>query len=323
MSYYNNYENNRRGRGRGRGNNNNFNNRGRGKSYTNNNRGRSYNNNNFNQINIKNNNHYYNINYNNNYYNKNNNKNKLFGKYIISQDYDTIDIDNDLKIIIVKGSNNKIYCSQRVGKLIIKGYNNKFILEDEGKLYYAFLSGSGNEVKCKNYNRLKSTIKGTNNIIITKQKDHYDDDSSSDDDYSDDDDSDLDDYSLDEDDYEFLLLRKKIRNNNIQQGNYYNNNVNLNNNVTPSEINNIFNKNINNKVDITQIKSYNYSNLLPLFKKENKKCQICLVKFRENEIIKLFSCNHHIFHINCIKLWLEKKQNCPICREDFNINKYI
>ena len=294
------YNNNRRGRG----NNNNYNNRGNRNNYSkyNNNRGRrgGYNNNNYNNYN--NNNYNNNNNHYSNFKHKNNKKNynNLFGKYIISQDYDTIDIDNDLKIIIVKGNNNKIYCAQKVKKLIIKGCNNKFILEDEGKLYYAYMSGAGNEIKCKNYTRIKSTIKGINNIIITKQKDYYDDESDSDSDESDSDDSDLDDYDLDEDDLEFLKLRKNIRKNKLLvQGGYYNcnNNFNLN----------------NKKVNVSELKSFNYSMLLPLFKEHNKKCQICLIKFRENEIIKLFSCNQHIFHINCIKLWLEKKANCPLC----------
>ena len=42
------------------------------------------------------------------------------------------------------------------------------------------------------YTQFKSTIKGKNNIIITKQKDYYDEDINSDD------------YDLNEDDLEFL-----------------------------------------------------------------------------------------------------------------------
>ena len=48
-------------------------------------------------------------------------------------------------------------------------------------------------------------------------------------------------------------------------------------------------------------------------RKENK-CSICLEEFNINDRVKLFSCNQHIFHIDCIMKWLKNKDICPLCK---------
>jgi len=43
-------------------------------------------------------------------------------------------------------------------------------------------------------------------------------------------------------------------------------------------------------------------------------CGICLVDYRENEIMRLLQCGHH-FHASCADTWLQKHRNqCPFCR---------
>ena len=43
-------------------------------------------------------------------------------------------------------------------------------------------------------------------------------------------------------------------------------------------------------------------------------CSICLEPYQENDKIVQLTCNH-IFHKNCIREWLQNKQNnCPLCR---------
>lgn len=43
-------------------------------------------------------------------------------------------------------------------------------------------------------------------------------------------------------------------------------------------------------------------------------CVICLSLFEENEIGRnLPKCNH-VFHVECIDMWLASHSNCPICR---------
>ena len=54
-------------------------------------------------------------------------------------------------------------------------------------------------------------------------------------------------------------------------------------------------------------------------KEGNEKCVICYENFKENEKVKMTGC-FHIFHFNCIKKWIESKEDmeespdCPICR---------
>ena len=45
-------------------------------------------------------------------------------------------------------------------------------------------------------------------------------------------------------------------------------------------------------------------------------CSICLEDIKALPTTKL-SCNHY-FHINCINIWKEKNNKCPICRKEIN-----
>ena len=52
--------------------------------------------------------------------------------------------------------------------------------------------------------------------------------------------------------------------------------------------------------------------------KEIEQCVICLDDFRENDGKKIaeLNCNEkHIFHLDCLKEWIEKNDICPMCRE--------
>ncbi|VVU94514.1 TPM domain [seawater metagenome] len=43
-------------------------------------------------------------------------------------------------------------------------------------------------------------------------------------------------------------------------------------------------------------------------------CSICLNTMHAIECLEITNCNH-IYHSNCIKHWLRRKDNCPICRQ--------
>ena len=50
----------------------------------------------------------------------------------------------------------------------------------------------------------------------------------------------------------------------------------------------------------------------------NPECSICLDCYSENEELawpKTSKCNH-IFHAECIKMWLKDHNECPLCREN-------
>ena len=44
-------------------------------------------------------------------------------------------------------------------------------------------------------------------------------------------------------------------------------------------------------------------------------CSICLEKYKKKDQIIDLECNH-VFHKECIKLWLNKNNSCPQCREN-------
>lgn len=44
-----------------------------------------------------------------------------------------------------------------------------------------------------------------------------------------------------------------------------------------------------------------------------KECPICLVSFKENEILARLEC-HHYFHRECLKGWVSINMSCPLCR---------
>lgn len=43
-------------------------------------------------------------------------------------------------------------------------------------------------------------------------------------------------------------------------------------------------------------------------------CSICLDKYIKNDKVSDLNCGH-IFHKDCIKIWLSKNNTCPQCRE--------
>ncbi|XP_047976023.1 RING-H2 finger protein ATL29 [Salvia hispanica] len=47
-------------------------------------------------------------------------------------------------------------------------------------------------------------------------------------------------------------------------------------------------------------------------------CAICLVEFRSSDVLRLLTACCHVFHRECIDLWLESHKTCPVCRRDLN-----
>ncbi len=61
-----------------------------------------------------------------------------------------------------------------------------------------------------------------------------------------------------------------------------------------------------------EISKYSFINKSP----ELDECIICLEKMKENEKLMILKCTH-IYHHECLSLWLSKKSICPLC--DTNI----
>ncbi|EXB64914.1 RING-H2 finger protein ATL29 [Morus notabilis] len=54
-------------------------------------------------------------------------------------------------------------------------------------------------------------------------------------------------------------------------------------------------------------------------RKENQyglECAICLVEFEDDSLLRLLTPCYHVFHQECVDLWLESHKTCPVCRQD-------
>lgn len=47
----------------------------------------------------------------------------------------------------------------------------------------------------------------------------------------------------------------------------------------------------------------------------NNTCSICIDKFQEGDDVIISACSH-VFHRDCVLVWLERKDECPMCRQD-------
>ncbi|RLN08572.1 RING-H2 finger protein ATL5H [Panicum miliaceum] len=45
-------------------------------------------------------------------------------------------------------------------------------------------------------------------------------------------------------------------------------------------------------------------------------CAICLAVVRDGETVRLLPACGHLFHVECIDLWLRSHATCPLCRRD-------
>lgn len=56
------------------------------------------------------------------------------------------------------------------------------------------------------------------------------------------------------------------------------------------------------KMDVNQLKKF-------------EQCPICLENFKLEEKVMLLPCNH-LYHECCVKLWFERQNHCPVCRQE-------
>ncbi|KAJ4829397.1 hypothetical protein Tsubulata_014541 [Turnera subulata] len=61
------------------------------------------------------------------------------------------------------------------------------------------------------------------------------------------------------------------------------------------------------------------------FKREEYglECAICLGEFSEEDELRLLTVCFHVFHQECIDLWLESHKTCPVCRRDLDLPKEV
>ena len=81
-----------------------------------------------------------------------------------------------------------------------------------------------------------------------------------------------------------------------------------------NEVQIYFNK---RKKFILELNEFQYKHIKKYSSIKEKKCSICLNKYKSPDIIKEFPCKH-IFHKTCILKWLKNSDRCPICKYDIS-----
>ncbi|XP_044466522.1 RING-H2 finger protein ATL29 [Mangifera indica] len=54
-------------------------------------------------------------------------------------------------------------------------------------------------------------------------------------------------------------------------------------------------------------------------KKYGLECAICLAEFEDDDMLRLITLCYHVFHQECIDLWLRSHKTCPVCRKDLDL----
>ena len=70
---------------------------------------------------------------------------------------------------------------------------------------------------------------------------------------------------------------------------------------------------------ISALPTFQYKYIINYEKRKEKICPICLIDFKEEDILIRFSCKEHIFHKKCLCTWLEKSDICPLCKKSLII----
>ncbi|CAK7356118.1 unnamed protein product [Dovyalis caffra] len=76
-------------------------------------------------------------------------------------------------------------------------------------------------------------------------------------------------------------------------------------------------------LDSSQIQvfpTFTYSSVKDFRREEcGLECAICLAEFSDDDLLRLLTVCYHVFHKECIDLWLEAHKTCPVCRRDLDL----
>ena len=154
------------------------------------------------------------------------------------------------------------------------------------------------------------------NIIVEGIKINNSEDSSNDDEDEEEEEDDEEGDEEEDDEEEEENENGNINQNNNNNESYESNEDDEESNEDNNEDNNLMQAyNLKKKKYILELNEFQYKHIKKYSKIKEKKCSICLLKYKKPDIIKEFPCNH-IFHKNCILRWLEKSNICPLCKYD-------
>ena len=284
----------------------------------------------------------------NNYYETFHNLNLILVKY----DKNRICINHRIKTLVINGDYNdiEIGLSGNIEKIEIKGDNNTIIAKNSFSLNNVLDNGQGNIIGEENKVNLGSEEEDNDEESQGNEEDEHEDEEKNNrykyrifegerpiilslnnrekkideinEDYDDEDTDDniydiyggdIDYYTLLEIDSQLKMQLRREREKELFRSSLINMVFNNSYNSKDSE-----NKNediLSNLIDIS------YKKNSKGIKEGNEKCAICYENFKENEKVKMTEC-FHIFHLNCIKKWIESKEemnesaDCPICQSN-------
>ncbi|XP_030501842.2 RING-H2 finger protein ATL29 [Cannabis sativa] len=79
-----------------------------------------------------------------------------------------------------------------------------------------------------------------------------------------------------------------------------------------------------NGLDLAIIKTFptfTYSTVKDVQEEDDRyglECAICLVEFENDSLLRLLTVCYHVFHQECVDLWLESHKTCPVCRRELD-----
>ena len=86
------------------------------------------------------------------------------------------------------------------------------------------------------------------------------------------------------------------------------------NDLISEKLNNEQNENYKRELTISKLSEFKYKYTGKHMKRIEKECAICLNEFNSMDRVKMFSCEQHIFHKECIMKWLKDNDFCPLCK---------
>ncbi|XP_045808745.1 RING-H2 finger protein ATL16-like [Trifolium pratense] len=55
----------------------------------------------------------------------------------------------------------------------------------------------------------------------------------------------------------------------------------------------------------------------------SSECAFCLSEFQQDEKLRVIPNCNHLFHIDCVDIWLQNNANCPLCRSKVSLTREI
>ena len=102
-----------------------------------------------------------------------------------------------------------------------------------------------------------------------------------------------------------------------RNNNQNNNNINVNNDDDDEENNENLSEFDKKKQNLfLEMDEYQYKHIQKYESRKETECAICLEEFKGIDIIKAFYKCEHIFHKQCLKSWLKRSNQCPLCKHD-------